>query len=350
MKVGIITFEKAINYGTSLQAVALMKVLRREGSDAAFISHRCEEIDKTSRVFDWKLARSLSYTLAHLYNLDVALKRKKQFERFWDMHYVIGSNDPTQYDAVVAGSDQVWNYNLTARDWFYFLDFPKGKLKKVSYAGSFGLSKIDPTVIPSIRPLLEDFDYLSVREETAATLVQDICGRKVQLVLDPTLLLNREQWHEMADPEFTHKGYIFVYTVFNSDALWDYAYELSRKTGLPIRTISYSKIHRRKALYTFDAGPAQWISHMMNADYVVTNSFHGFAFSVNFEKQFYYELPPQKSGVSSRLSDMAQRYGLLERELGLRSNAPIDYASVRERLQNDREDSMAFIRSFLKES
>lgn len=348
MKAGIVTFEKAINYGTSLQAVALLKVLQEQEIDAAFVHHYCEEIDKTSRVFDWKQARSPAYTLAHLYNLDVARKRKNQFKRFWNQHYVTGPDDPAHYDIVIAGSDQVWNYNLTARDWFFFLDFPKGKLKKVSYAGSFGLSQIDPALQPSICPLLEDFDYISVREQTAAGLVEEICGRKVPVVLDPTLLLNRQQWSELADLDFSHRGYIFVYTVFNSNSLWEFAYELSKKTGLPIRTISYSKIHRRKAEYTLDAGPAQWLSHILNAEYVVTNSFHGFAFSVNFEKQFYYELPPHSSGVGSRLSDMAQAYGLTGRELKHKDECAIDYAPVRDKLEKDREKSMDFIRSFLK--
>lgn len=348
MKAGIVTFEKAINYGTSLQAVALLKVLRAQGADASFISHRCEEIDKTSRVFDWKQARSPVYALAHLYNLDVALKRQSAFRDFWEKYYVFGSEEPADYDVVVAGSDQVWNYNLTAKDWFYYLDYPKGETQKVSYAGSFGLAQIDPALQPTIRPLLENFDYISVREQTAAGLVEEICGRKVPVVLDPTLLLDRQQWSEMADPAFSHKGYIFVYTVFNSDSLWEYAYDLSRKTGLPIRTISYSKLHRKKAEYTFDAGPAQWLSHMLNADYVVTNSFHGFAFSVNFEKQFYYELPPHSSGVGSRLLDMAQTYGVTGRELKHRDESAINYAPVRKMLEKDREKSMEFIRSFLK--
>lgn len=347
MKVGIVTFEKAINYGTSLQAVALLKVLQAQGVDAAFIHHRCEEIDKTSRAFDLKQATSPSYLLAHLYNLDVALKRIKQFERFWGKYYVTGSDNPADYDIVISGSDQVWNYNLTAKDWFYFLDFPKDGIRKVSYAGSFGLSQVDSSLTDSIRTLLTDFDYLSVRERTAAELVNDICGRKPEVVLDPTLLLNKQQWEKMADDKFRQKGYIFVYTVFNSDSLWDFAYELSRKTGLPIRTVSYSKIHRRKAEYTLDAGPAQWLSHILNADYVVTNSFHGFAFSVNFEKQFYYELPPHSSGVGSRLSDMAQTYGLTGRELKNNDESKIEYASVREKLEDERRKSMEFINTFL---
>ena len=211
MKTGIVTFEKAINYGTSLQAVALLKVLQGENADAHFIHHECEEIDKTSRVFDFKMARSIPYTLAHIYNLSIALRRKKRFQEFWDKHYSYSSNNAHDYDIVIAGSDQVWNNKLTANDWFYFLNFDKGTTKKASYAGSFGLSHLEPNITEQIKPLLADFDYLSVREKTAAKMIKDITGTTVPVVLDPTLLLNKQQWTEMADPNFRHNGYIFRY-------------------------------------------------------------------------------------------------------------------------------------------
>lgn len=349
MKIGILTFEQAINYGTALQAVALQKVLRQAGADASFLLHRCKAVESTSKVFDVTQVYRPAYVLAHLYNLPVALRRRAAFASFWKKHYVMGSHNPYDYDVVVAGSDQIWNYNLTGRDWTYFLDYPKNGKIKAAYAGSFGLSRLDKDVAEKIGPMFADFDYLSVREQTAAALVEQLCGRKVPVVLDPTLLLNRQQWSEVADPTFRHKGYIFVYIVFNSDSLWEYAYELSRKTGLPIRTISYSKLHRRNAEYTFDAGPDLWLSHMLHADYVVTNSFHGFAFSVNFEKQFYYELPPYSSGVGSRLADMAQAYGLTSRELKQREECSIDYLPVRERLEKARKESMSFIKEMIKE-
>lgn len=348
MKVGILTFEQAINYGTALQATAMQSVLRDCGADASFLVHHCKSVDSSSKVFDFSQASRPAYVLAHLYNLPVAIRRRAAFRAFWQKHYTMGSENPYDYDAVIAGSDQIWNYNITGNDWMYYLDYPKKDTVKVSYAGSFGLSQLDPELNGRLGQYLMDFDHLSVREQTAAKLIEELCGRKVPVVLDPTLLLNRQQWSEMANPAFDHKGYIFVYTVFNSDSLWEFAYDLSRRTGLPIRTISYSKIHRRKAEYTFDAGPDLWLSHMLNADYVVTNSFHGFAFSVNFEKQFYYELPPHSSGVGSRLADMARTYGLESRELKNREEHRIDYEPVHQKLEQARKESMAFIRDIIK--
>lgn len=349
MKIGILTFEKAVNYGTALQAVAMQRVLESFGARAEFLAHRCDAIDANSKVFDLKEAKSPAYTLAHLINLPCALKRNRAFRDFQEKFFAFGTDNPHDYDWVVAGSDQIWNYKLTGNDWFYFLDFPKNGTKKAAYAGSFGLPEVAAEYVDTLKPLLGDFDHLSVREETAARIIRDITGQDVPVVLDPTLLLNKEQWMEMAEPECGETGYIFVYTVFASESLWKFAYELSERTGLPIRTISYSKLHRHKAHYDFSAGPGQWLSYMANADYVVTNSFHGMAFSINFRKQFYYELPPKSSGVGSRLKDMAQKFDLTHREITCKCEEPINYSGVSVKMEQARAESLGFIKQFISD-
>lgn len=350
MKTGILTFANSINYGAALQALALKKSVESLGSEAVFIDHKCAAIDSASKLFDFKCALSPAYTVAHLYNFPEALKRKRVFQKFWDTHFAFEGDDPSLYDAVITGSDQVWNYQLTGDDWFYFLDFPKNGTKKASYAASFGLSEVSEHCKEAVRPLLKDFDHISVREATAADIVEEITGNRPEVVLDPTLLLNQDDWMEFADKTVSGKGYIFVYTIFNSDALWNFAYDLSEKTGLPIKTVSYSKLHQHNAEYSFTAGPAQWLSFMKNADYVVTNSFHGFAFSVNFQKQFFYELPPKSSGVGSRLYNIAETFGLQDREIGKADEiCNLDYTQISELLQQYRAQSLSFLNRMIKE-
>lgn len=348
MKVGIVTFPRAINYGTALQAAALEKALRLEGADASFLDHRCYPIDSSDMLFDFKHIFNPKYTIAHVINFPIAYKRKKNFERFHKNYMSFMKDKPDECDVVVTGSDQVWNYNLTGDDYYYFLDFPKNNLKKVSYAGSFGLSQIEERHHGKMKAVFADFDAISVREERARELINEIAGIDSTLVLDPTLLLTKEDWEGyMAPPK--DSGYIFVYTVFNSDTLWEYAYELSRKTGLPIKTISYSRMHKREAECDYTAGPDDWLRYMADADYVVTNSFHGVAFSINFKKQFFFELPPQKSGVGSRLANITARYSLSDRELQKAdTDAVIDYTETDKALAADRERSYQFIKDFLK--
>lgn len=348
MKTAIVTFPRAINYGTALQAVALQNALEKQGADAFFLDHRCEPIDHSDKLFDIKHIFNPKYTIAHAINFPTAYKRKRNFQKFHKNYMNFYKDDPYAADIVVAGSDQVWNYNLTGDDYYYFLDFPKNNIKKVAYAGSFGLSQIEERHFQKMKAVFADFDALSVREERARELIKEIADVDSTVVLDPTLLLTREDWEKYMAPE-KEKGYIFVYTVFNSESLWEYAYKLSKKTGLPIKTISYSRMHKHEAQYDYTAGPDDWLRYMADADYVVTNSFHGCAFSINFEKQFFFELPPAKSGVGSRLSNITARYGLAERELKAADmDEVIDYTKTKELLASDRADSVRFIENFLK--
>ncbi len=349
MKISILTFPKAINYGTALQAVALKKKLEDFKNDVCFLEHNCAEIEKSNSVFDFRECLNPKYIIAHLYNLPVALKRKKSFKDFQKKYMSFSNDSPEGFDAVVAGSDQIWNYNLTNNDWFYFLNFKKQNCKKIAYAGSFGLSKIDDDKKEIINNCLSDFDYLSVREKTAQDILQNDFNIQSQLVLDPTLLLTEKDWQNFYNKDLYSTGFIYVYTVFNSPTLWDFAYKLSKQTGKPIRTIRYSKLHKPDAECCFTAGPGEWLSHLSGADYVVTNSFHGVAFSINFNKQFFFELPPEKSGVGSRLADITARYGLENREISVANiDSTIDYTYTNQKLTEDRLSSEEFIKQFLK--
>ena len=352
MKIGILTFPKAINYGASLQATALRKtLLNRLDATVDFIPYENPAIQSTSKIFDFSEIFDLKYTLAHLYNLPEAVKRMNNFKKFWNAHLSFGSDKVTDYDIVVTGSDQVWNYTLTNNDWFYFWDFKKENTKKVAYAASFGLSKVDDELKGKMAELFADFDYLSVRERTASNIIDALINTAPPVVLDPTLLLDKEEWKNYSDQNYTKSGYIFVYTIHYSDKVWEYAQKLSEMTGLPIKTISYSKLHKQNADYDFTAGPDRWLSYMMNADYVVTNSFHGLAFSINFEKNFFFDLPSEKLGVGSRLSDITERYALTDRNISGEKFIPTtdapDFTTKRALLSEDRKFSMDFIDSFL---
>ena len=144
-----------------------------------------------------------------------------------------------------------------------------------------------------------------------------------------------------------NERYIFVYTVFKSDSLWEFAERLSAQTGLPIRTVSYSVLHRHKAVYDFTASPADWLGYMAGAAYVVTNSFHGVAFSLNFHKRFFYELPPESTGVGSRHSNIVSRYGVEHRSIHTaNTEEEIDFVQVEHRLEQDR----TYAKTYLRES
>lgn len=347
MKIGIITFPTAINYGTSLQAAALGNVLSSYGHDVYFIDHRCPLIDQSNSIFDFSQIFNIKYTLAHLINLDVSIKRKKNFKLFLDKYIPLAEDNTNEFDILVAGSDQIWNYNLTGNDFYYFLDFAKNNNKKVSYAGSFGITDIDNKYYDKLKCLFEDFDYISVRENQAAGIIKEISGIDVPVVLDPTLLLDKSDWSNISKDPSLDSGYIFVYTVFNDEKLWDFAEKISTEKGLPIKTISYSKLHPHKASYNYTAGPSEWLGYIKNADYVVTNSFHGVAFSINFEKNFFFNIPENAASVGSRLLDITNRYGFENRNLSGNFSYELNFDKCHSLLEKDREFSHNFIKNFL---
>ena len=336
-RVGLVTFPRAYNYGTALQAVALQSALEMRGADPYFADHICEKIEAADRLLDIKRILDWKYTVAHLLNLPTARKRAAKFRQFSSAFMRFGPENPRYADTMIAGSDQIWNTTLTGNDRYYFLDFPKQNIKKAAYAASFGVSELDKEQMASLRGVLSDFDFLSVREQQGAAIVREILDVDVPIVCDPTLLLTKKEWERYMVPSETTGGYIFVYTVFNSEEIWGFAQTLSERTGLPIKTVSYSTLHKHSAIYDYTAGPAEWLRYMADADYVVTNSFHGVVFSLNFEKQFFYQLPPVSSGVASRLSHVAKRYDLIAREIG---NADVktllSFETIREKLDNDR--------------
>lgn len=347
MKVGIVTFPRAINYGTALQAVALQAAVSARGVQAYFAEHHCKKIEDADKPFDMKRALDIRYTAAHLLNLSTARKRARRFRDFAAAHMRFGPADPQCADVMIAGSDQIWNGAITGNDDYYFLNFKKENTKKIAYAASFGVADIPTEHHPRLRGLLMDFDRISVREKQAAELVREIAGLDVPVVPDPTLLLTKAQWAAYMAPK-AEKAYIFVYTVFNSDAIWVFAEELSKKTGLPIKTVSYSTLHKHHAVYDYTASPADWLGYMAGAAYVVTNSFHGVAFSINFEKQFFYELPPARTGVASRLSYIIEHYGLSHRALSMADmEERIDFSAVREKLSEDRRVGERFLDEIL---
>ena len=345
MKIAILTFVKAINYGAVLQAFALSEKLKSYGADVYFLNYNNKKIQSSNSVFDFKRLLNLKYTIAHLYNLPCAIKRYKLFKKFRKEHLKFTNDIPQNFDAVITGSDQVWNYNLTDNDWFYFLDFKKKNTKKIAYAASFGINDIDCIKKNKIEDYLKDFDFISVRENSAVSLVKQISAQEASLVLDPTLLLTKNEWTEFLNSTKNNRPYIFVYTVENNKEVWEFAKKLSLKTKLPICSISYSKLHKQNAVYNFNAGPQQWLEYILGAKYVVTNSFHAIAFSINFQKQFFFNAP---NSTSSRIIDLTNRYNLSHREINsCQINSKIDYTLVNKMLKNERELSEKFIEKFM---
>ena len=318
-KIGIITFHKADNYGAVLQAAALQRAIIRLG-------YSCEILDYDARIisqhYDVILKTSVIQTIKSILSYRERKRKKQVFEEFRKNYMIISSPVvkenldmiAEQYYKLITGSDQVWNYKLTASDGAYFLNFVIDRRKKISYAASFGLGEIPKQKIDWYKANLIEFGHISVREKTGVDLVKKITGSTAVNDVDPVFLLRINDWKYMMGARPESKKYVFCYMCDEMSAA--YAQRLADEKGLELINLIYGKSYRNPELNfgncCIDLSPGEFLSYMYYADYVVTGSFHATAFSIIFNKKFIVSVP---DNVGSRITDLLDRTGLQVRAL-----------------------------------
>lgn len=357
-KVGILTFHRAVNYGAVLQSFALCNALKEIGADAELIDYECTKIYEMDslkkRLKNGGLKKGVEYILLKK-NRDI---RKKKLTYFLENNTSISSvvykrenisESNSIYDSFITGSDQVWNVNRTDNDLTYYLDFVKDTKKKNSYAASIGNITNDKK--RNIEKYLNDFNNISVRESDGKDAVEQILNKKINLVVDPTFLLKKQDWMKYARIP-SEKNYILVYTLAKSPELREFARKLSQKTNLPIIDLSVRAENFRGMKKVADAGIEDFLGYFANAQYVVTNSFHGTAFSIIMEKTAYVGLHKDVSMGNSRMETLLNTFGLEEYIISPSNsneimNKNIDYVHVSKRLEEEREKAISYLKEIV---
>jgi len=357
MKYGTITFHRAVNFGAVLQTLALQEALKKTGIDSEVIDYRCQFIERhyaPFRITDvFNLRRVYGIVKANAFSRN----NRSKFDEFIRKYIKTSSciyntkNDlldsNSAYDAFIAGSDQVWSYFCAGFDKAYFLDFVLDKRKKMSYAASFGVDSIPEEYIQNYEMLLKDFHRISVREEQGKQILQDILHVDVPIVLDPTLLLTRAEWGNYMNP-VKHKGeYILVYLMTETEEILSFARKLSARTKYKIIYIN-DRFYKRYGMTNVDTlSPSDWLTLVLNAKYMITNSYHGVAFSINFNIDFFVEFLAEPAKVNSRLKNILDIFDLKERLISNMHKesvlTKIDYALVNKKLEIERNSSMQYI-------
>lgn len=357
--IGIVTLHGALNYGAVLQEFALQEAIKRCGGNVEIINYRSATVDRPYRLIDLRRVRGPRTAASEMSRAKSRVLRKLRFSDFssrylnlsksvsWDQLPSLNS----RYSSFVAGSDQVWNPDFASEDSAYFLSFADEPRKKSAYAPSFGVSEIPPHLAERYRALLSDFSTLSVRETTASRIVHGLTGRAVPVVLDPTLLLSPADWRRVSREQSLPQPYVLLYTASRSKALESVAQAISRERGLRVVHIDGGAASRRKFRVISSPHPGTWLWYFLNADVVLTNTFHGTAFSVNFGRQFYVDLPAG-SARNSRIADLLSSFELGHRVLSERrvvdlASDKIDYGGVVKKLKSARTDSLGFLRSIV---
>lgn len=341
MKIGIITICKVNNYGAELQAFATQKKLEFMGYDAEIIDYTYYknwffkdsqkskpfiEMSIKGHILYWIKYRVINYFVDRvlpIFNDKLRLRKKNyndffELEKFSKPFYSIDSlfSKCPKYDVYIVGSDQVWNPAASSSIEPYFLTFAPQNSKKISFASSFGVSQIDKKLESKYKKLLDNINYISVREESGVKLVNNISGKEAKLVLDPTLLINKEEWYDYMRPiKKISSNFILVYELLPSEPLINYAKELGEKLNLPIYCICKRGylVKRHEGMFNVEeAGPSEFLWLIANATCVITNSFHGTAFSVNFETPFYCVLNKSRKN-NSRMISLLSKLDLLDR-------------------------------------
>jgi len=329
MKIKTITCHEVYNYGASLQAYALMKYLQDLGHDVEIIDYKPEFL--TRRYYLWSIPtnwdKNLFMKLIY-YSRKVPgkyfrfLNEKKPFDRFTKKYLKLTdktyhTNDDLKSgcldaDIFIAGSDQIWNsVSPNGKDPAFYLDFAEKGTIKASYAASFGTDHIEEGYEIQVKKWISNLDYVSVRENTGLKIL-DSLGIQGEQVLDPVFLLSSLEWIKLAEGNKMNNKYILVYDFENNLEIEDFSKRLAAETGYPIISInnyvkqSYSKRH------ISNVSPLEFIGLIRNSEVFISNSFHGAAFSIIFNKDFYiFNRIYQK--VNSRMKDLLDLLGIENR-------------------------------------
>lgn len=358
MKIGTLTFPGSPSHGASLQMYALYKVLQRLGVDAEVINYSPDGLIH-NRNAEKDKHKSL-IKLINLFFLKDPQKAFRQFEKQLNIYPPIPLKTTEElqkagkrYECIVVGSDQVWNPVVTRNDMNFYLDFCKDDARKASYAASFGTDDVAEEDCEEIAKLLSKITYLSVREERGREIVRDLTGREVPVMIDPTFLIDGNDWRKLGKRSGAKEKYVFFYCIKKSPSLGRIAKEFAEKHGYRFVYISGGvhgvmdkfNPHRNPV---FGVGPAEFIDLIDHAECVFTNSFHGTALSIILNKKFYVEY---SSDTNSRLTNIIKTFQLeqcaLNGDAFIERLPEIDYQKVNGIVSEKKKEAISFLKEII---
>lgn len=332
MKIKTITCHDVYNYGASLQAYALQKYLITLGHESEIIDYKPDYlrnhyrfwyVPKNSRYYNkTKHSKLFKFILCCYFapKRFATYPRKIKFDAFkkkylclskrYDSYNELLRSQP-EADVYLAGSDQIWNTTLpNGKDPSFFLQFGNKHTKRISYAASFAIPKIDDNDKVQIQQWLKIFDAISVRERTGIDILNTLGLEGIE-VLDPVFLISEREWMRFAGKKRIIKyNYLLIYDLYlNDNRLHTEAIRLAKKMKLKVVAVDGVMKCPYADKNVSNAGPNEFVNLIQNAKFVITNSFHATSFSIIFKKPFkvFY-----KYENISRMSDLLNKLGLAE--------------------------------------
>ena len=332
MKIGIITYHFAHNYGAVLQCYALQEYLKSNGHDVSIIDYRPRAITKFYDVVKLHVIKTYNPKVI-IVNLASAIfsgySRANKFNKFINNKLQLSVNN-TEYDLIIYGSDQICNTHINNNDKTYWGYNNYKSTIYITYSESD-----DPTIpidLNCIKNALNNFESISVREDKLAIELRELTNKEIYTTMDPVFLLPKKQWFTLSNraPKRNDK-YILLYNLTQDENIKKMAEEYSYSTGLKIIEI-VTRVSA-KAIFNSNAyskaGPLNFLALFRDAEYVFTSSFHGTAFSIIFEKQFMSYMEHNKERVCNLLKEL----GINERISRNIAIQKIDYEYVNRKLE-----------------
>lgn len=363
MKIGIITYHCAHNYGAVLQTFALQEQLKSLGHDVEVIDYRPDYLVRHYRILPTWKGQNLVYFLKSLILLFLKFAQKIRrhfvFERFISSRLAIGESvirEPLKShydcDVYIVGSDQIWNPAPNGKfDPMYFAAFEaKAGVKRVAYAASRASCSLSFSEEAFFIENLPKFDYISVRESELARTFSRLTNMNIENVLDPTLLVDGSVWDSFHWKLKNPSKYIMCFMFAKNEAVLDKAYKYAREIGAVV-----IQVNGRNFLpdpnNLLSVSPEQFIGIIRHSCFILTDSFHGMALSIALKRPFYVF----KSNCSKdeRKKSLLQQIGLLDRLVDnakLLEFREINYDTVFERLLVLRKRSLNFLEKALSDS
>lgn len=329
IRVGIITIHKSTaNYGACLQCYALWKYISSLGYDCEVVdllrpsaheNYISSKNDKVDFLFHIKERVRKIIAISKGYN-KIFKNRFEQYKKFnsnvkYSREYRSVDelySSPPIYDIYISGSDQIWNPNMLFDIAPYLLSFaPKGSIK-LAYASSFAIGRLPENVKQEYAKYLRDYSFISVREDSGKSIVSELLNKDATVVLDPVFLIEPQAWIDMSDNFLVpNKKYILIYSLDINQKLVSVAKDIAKNKDYSIIMIlaAYKYYTIDSITQNANAGPLQWLGLIKNAELLLTDSFHGTVFSMQFGINFLCYID-SKSKVNDRIISLARKFNI----------------------------------------
>lgn len=371
-KIALISVHNDPNYGSALQAYALAYLIKREGRDCEYINYT--PIANQSGLKHWiKVTAKIILKFIGIikdnpseysyWHTPKFVEYRKVFTAFHDRYIPFSeklynpnsiSKANNSYERFIVGSDQTWSpYVTKAKNNINFLRFvEKGKIRG-SYAPSLGSCHLSDEYLSLLKERISGFSYLSCRERHNARVLTELLGKIVHYVLDPTLLVSTDEWLKIAEPIEMPEKYILCYILGTKKCISDYAEYLGKTKKIPVYYIVSRPEYQNKMCSLHNVTPGQFVTLISKASYIITDSFHGSLFSINFNRQFYAftkRAMVEGSIDNDRIGDFLEVLDLSERLIKddcIAILSDIDYKKINDKIGNLRQQSLTYLKQLI---